>query len=226
VESEFDSIAQGDLDWRKMLKDFYKPFKSKVDEVIEVAERPKDRELGVHPESGKPIIVRIGRFGPIAQIGDAEDEEKQFASLLKHQSIETLTLEDALELFKLPRRLGEHDGKVVTAAIGRFGPYVRYDGKFVSLKAADGDDPYTIGLPRALELIQAKIEADAKALIKVFDEDPDTRILNGRFGPYIKHGKKNVTIPKGEEPTGIDWARALELIEEHAKRPKRGRKKS
>jgi len=122
--------------------------------------------------------------------------------------------------------LGEHEGKVVTAAIGRFGPYVRYDGKFVSLKAADGDDPHTITLTRALELIQAKIEADAKALIKVFDEDPDTRILNGRYGPYIKHGKKNVTIPKTEDPMGIDWARALELIEEHAKKPKRGRRKS
>ena len=226
VENEFDHIAQGELNWRDMLKDFYKPFKSKVDEVIEVGERPKDRVLGEDPKSGKPIIVRIGRFGPIAQIGDANDEEKQFASLLKDQSIETITLEQALELFKLPRRLGEHEGKVVTAAIGRFGPYVRYDGKFVSLKAADGDDPHTITLTRALELIQAKIEADAKALIKVFDEDPDTRILNGRYGPYIKHGKKNVTIPKTEDPMGIDWARALELIEEHAKKPKRGRRKS
>ncbi len=226
VEAEFDNIAQGELEWRKMLKDFYTPFKKKVGEVIEEAERPKDRVLGEDPKSGKPVIVRIGRFGPIAQIGDAQDEEKQFASLLKNQSIETISLEEALELFKLPRRLGEHEGKVVTAAIGRFGPYVRYDGKFVSLKAADGDDPHTVTLARALELIQAKIEADAKALIKVFDEDPDTRILNGRYGPYIKHGKKNVTIPKNEDPAGIDWARAQELIEEHAKRPKRGRKKS
>jgi DNA topoisomerase I len=226
VENEFDQIAQGQLNWRDMLKDFYKPFKTKVDEVIDVGERPKDRVLGTDPESGKPVIVRIGRFGPIAQIGEANDEEKQFASLLKEQSIETITLEAALELFKLPRRLGEHDGKVVTAAIGRFGPYVRYDGKFVSLKAADGDDPHTITLTRALELIQAKMEADAQALIKVFEEDPDTRILNGRFGPYIKHGKKNVTIPKTEDPAGIDWARALELIEEHAKKPKRKPRKS
>lgn len=226
VEAEFDHIAQGELEWRMMLKDFYGPFKKKVDAVIEDAERPKDRVLGEDPKTGKPIIVRIGRYGPIAQIGDAEDEEKQFASLLKNQSIETITLEEALELFKLPRRLGEHEGKVVTAAIGRFGPYVRYDGKFVSLKAADGDDPHTVTLARALELIQAKMDADAKALIKVFDEDPDTRILNGRYGPYIKHGKKNVTIPKTEDPAGIDWARAQELIEEHAKRPKRGRKKS
>jgi DNA topoisomerase-1 len=172
--------------------------------------------------------VRIGRFGPIAQIGDAEDEEKEFASLLPNQKLETITLEEAIDLFKLPRKLGDFENKVVVAAIGRFGPYVRYDGKFVSLKKDSGDDPYTITLERAVELVKAKIEADAKALIKVFEEDDTVRILEGRYGPYIKAGKKNVTIPKTEDARSIDWARAQELIEEHAKKPprSRGRKKS
>ena len=227
VEEKFDVIAQGQMDWRTMLKDFYHGFKKDVDNTQENAERASgERILGQHPESGKTILVRIGRYGPLAQIGDPDDEKKEFASLLKTQSLETITLEEALDLFKLPRRLGEHEGKVVTAAIGRFGPYVRYDGTFVSLKAADGDDPYTVTLARAIELIVAKKAADAKALIKVFDEDETVRILEGRYGPYIKAGKKNVTIPKTEDPGSITWERAQELIEEGAKRPKGRRRKS
>ena len=226
VEEEFDVIARGQLDWRAMLKRFYAPFKETVDTTMENAERASgERILGVHPESGAQILCRIGRYGPMAQIGGPDDEKKQFASLLPGQSIETLTLEEALDLFKLPRTLGEHDGKTVTAAIGRFGPYVRYDGKFVSLKAADGDDPYTVTLERAMELILAKMEADAKALIKVFEEDESIRILNGRYGPYIKAGRVNATIPKDEEPSGVTWERAQELIEEAKNRPKRGRRK-
>ena len=226
VEEKFDVIAQGQMDWRIMLEDFYKGFKKNVDLTQENAERASgERILGKHPENGKTILVRIGRYGPLAQIGDPEDEEKEFASLLKTQTLESISLEEALELFKLPRRLGELDGKVVAAAIGRFGPYVRHDGTFVSLKAADGDDPYTVTLERATELLAAKRAADAKALIKVFTEDETVRILEGRYGPYIKAGKKNVTIPKTEDPQSIDWARAQELIEEAAKRPPRGRKK-
>ncbi|MDA0913148.1 MAG: type I DNA topoisomerase [Bacteroidetes bacterium] len=227
VEEQFDTIAQGQMDWRAMLKDFYQGFKKNVDNTQENAERASgERKLGVHPESGKTVLVRIGRYGPLAQIGDPEDEEKEFASLLKTQSLESITLEEALDLFKLPRKLGELDGKVVTAAIGRFGPYVRYDGSFVSLKAADGDDPYTVTLERATELIMAKRAADAKALIKVFDEDETVRILEGRYGPYIKAGKKNVTIPKSEDPHSINWERAQELIAEAATRPKGRRRKS
>ena len=228
VEGEFDVIAQGQLDWRAMLKRFYSPFKETVDTTMEHAERASgERILGVHPESGAQILCRIGRYGPMAQIGGPDDEEKQYASLLPGQSIETLTLEEALDLFKLPRTLGELEGKKVTAAIGRFGPYVRYDGKFVSLKADDGDDPYTVTLERAVELIQAKIEADAKALIKVFEEDETVRVLNGRYGPYIKAGKTNAKIPKDEKPEDLTWARVQELIEEAKNRPKRGsRKKS
>jgi DNA topoisomerase-1 len=227
VEEEFDVIARGQMDWRAMLKQFYTPFKDRVADTLEHAERASgERILGVHPESGAQVLCRIGRYGPMAQIGGPDDEEKQFASLLPGQSIETLTLDEALDLFKLPRTLGEHDGKKVTAAIGRFGPYVRYDGKFVSLKADDGDDPYTITLERALELVQAKLAADAKALIKAFDEDEGVRILNGRYGPYIKAGRINATIPKGEDPAGITWERAQELIEEAKNKPRRGRKRS
>ena len=226
VEEEFDVIARGQLDWRAMLKRFYAPFKETVDTTMENAERASgERILGVHPESGAQILCRIGRYGPMAQIGGPDDEEKQYASLLPGQSIETLTLEEALDLFKLPRTLGEHDGKKVTAAIGRFGPYVRFDGKFVSLKADEGDDPYTVTLERAMELIKAKLEADAKALIKVFDEDDSIRVLNGRYGPYIKAGRVNATIPKDEKPEDVTWERAQELIEEAKKRPKRGRRK-
>ena len=226
VEGEFDVIAQGQLDWRAMLKRFYSPFKETVDTTMEHAERASgERILGVHPESGAQILCRIGRYGPMAQIGGPDDEEKQYASLLPGQSIETLTLEEALDLFKLPRTLGELEGKKVTAAIGRFGPYVRYDGKFVSLKADDGDDPYTVTLERAVELIQAKIEADAKALIKVFEEDETVRVLNGRYGPYIKAGKTNAKIPKDEKPEDLTWDRVQELIEEAKNRPKRGRRK-
>ena len=227
VEGQFDVIAQGQMDWRTMLGSFYKGFKKDVDETRENAERASgERILGKHPESGKTILVRIGRYGPMAQIGDPEDEEKEFASLLKNQSLESITLKEALELFKLPRKLGALEEKVVTAAIGRFGPYVRHDGSFVSIKADDGDDPHTITLERAIELIMAKRAADAKALLKVFAEDETVRILEGRYGPYIKAGKKNVKIPKTEEPMSIDWARAQELIEEAAKRPPRKRKKS
>jgi DNA topoisomerase-1 len=226
VEGEFDVIARGQLDWRAMLKRFYAPFKETVDTTMEHAERASgERILGVHPESGAQILCRIGRYGPMAQIGGPDDEEKQYASLLPGQSIETLTLEEALDLFKLPRTLGEHEGKKVTAAIGRFGPYVRFDGKFVSLKADEGDDPYTVTLERALELIKAKLEADAKALIKVFEEDDSVRVLNGRYGPYIKAGRTNAKIPKDEKPEDLTWTRVQELVEEAKNRPKRGRRK-
>jgi DNA topoisomerase I len=228
VEEHFDVIAQGQLDWQQMMDGFYKPFEKDVKKCEEEAGRESgERILGPHPETGKTILVRIGRFGPLAQIGAPDDEEKQFASLLEGQSLETITIEQALELFKLPRKLGEHEGKVVTSAIGRFGPYVRYDGKFVSLKKDGDDDPFTITLERGVELIEAKIAADAKALLKTFTEDETVRIIEGRFGPFIKAGKKNVKIPKGEDPLSVDWGRVVVLIEEHDKRPpkRRGKKK-
>jgi DNA topoisomerase-1 len=163
----------------------------------------------------------------MAQIGDAEDEEKKFASLLKDQSIGTITIEQVLDLFKLPRQLGQFEDKVVTAAIGRFGPYVRHDGKFVSIKEVDGDDPFTITLERGVELVKEKREADAKKMIKTFEEDENVSVQEGRWGPYIKFGKQNVKIPKDIEAKDLTWDEVKALAEEAAKNPpkKRGKKK-
>lgn len=225
VEAQFDEIADGKLVWNKMIANFYKPFHAKVEDTLENAERASgERILGEHPESGKPVLVRIGRFGPMAQIGNAEDEDKQFASLLPDQSIGSITFEEVMDLFKLPRQLGQFEEKVVTAAIGRFGPYVRHDGKFVSIKEADGDSPYTITLERGIELIKEKREKDAKAIIQTFDEDPDIRVLEGRWGPYIKAGKKNVKIPKDTDASALSFDEVKHLIEEHEKNPPKRRK--
>tara|TARA_B100000683_G_C12503190_1_gene558210 strand:- start:3425 stop:4945 length:1521 start_codon:yes stop_codon:yes gene_type:complete len=220
VEKKFDVIAKGQDNWQNMIRDFYKPFKTQVNTTLETAERASgERILGEDPESGKQVLVRIGRFGPMAQLGKADDEEKRFSSLREGQTLESITLDEALLLFKLPRDLGEFEGKKVVTDIGRFGPYVRHDSKFISIKKGTEDDPYTLTLNRAVELIEAKRAADAAALLKVFEEDPEIRIIEGRWGPYIKAGKANVKIPKGEDYTTIDWNRAQELIEEHSKRP-------
>ncbi|MEO0403797.1 MAG: DNA topoisomerase, partial [Bacteroidota bacterium] len=226
VEKEFDDIANGELQWNEMIKRFYKPFHDNIEETLETSERASgERILGNHPENGKVVLVRIGRFGPMAQIGDAEDEEKRFASLLADQSITNITLEEALDLFKLPRSLGEFEDKKVTAAIGRFGPYVRHDGKFVSIKEDDGDDPFSIDLDRAIELILAKREKDAKAILRTFDEDPEIRVLDGRWGPYIKAGKDNVKIPKGTDFNDLSFDEINTLVEEHRKNPPKRRRK-
>ncbi len=213
VEKEFDRIAEGKRKWSAMIDDFYKPFHKKVDYAEEHSERKAgERILGEDPKTGKPVLVRIGKYGPMAQIGAADDEEKpQFASLRSNQHLETITLEEALELFKLPRDLGEYKGKKVTAAIGRFGPYVRHDGLFASLTKED--DPYTIELDRAIELIEAKKEADAKKLIKTFDEKEKIKVQNGKYGPYITHKRKNYRIPKSVDPEELTYEQCLEIIE-------------
>ncbi len=181
VEQQFDEIADGKLQWKKMIKNFYDDFHKQVEVTTETAERNNgERVLGVDPASGKTILVRIGRFGPMAQIGKSEDEEKPtFAGLLKDQHIETITIEEALELFKLPRDLGLYEDKKVVAAIGRFGPYIRHDSKFVSLKK-DIDDPYTVELERAIELIEEKRKADREKIIQIFEEEEGLSVLNGR----------------------------------------------
>lgn len=214
VEKEFDEIAQGTVAWDKMIDAFYSKFHPKVEATanVERSSVGSSRELGIDPKSGKMVIARLGKFGPLVQIGDSEAEEKpKFASLRKDQFIENLTLEDAMELFKLPRQVGEFEDKVMTAAIGRFGPYIRHDGKFVSL--GKEDDPLSITADRAQELIIAKREADAAKHIKSFDENPDIQILNGRWGPYIKAGKKNVKIPKDKEPESLTLQECLDLAE-------------
>ena len=207
VEKEFDEIAMGEKSWPEMIRSFYDEFHSKVDEALESkpVKSSQMHELGIDPKSGKPVFVKIGRFGPVAQIGGAEgDEEKpRFASLKKGQLIATITLDEALALFDLPRKLGEFEDKEVVVGVGRFGPYARHDGKFVSL--AKTDDPYTIELPRAIELIEQKRIKDKrmKEPIKTFAEEPGLQVLNGRYGPYIAFDGKNYRIPKGQEPEGL-----------------------
>ncbi|OHX68429.1 type I DNA topoisomerase [Flammeovirga pacifica] len=217
VEEQFDEIAHGNMEWQNMLKDFYKPFHDNVVDTEENADRAEahaERELGIDPTTGKRIITRLGRFGPIVQIGEQDDEEKKFASLRKGQYLESITLEEALELFKLPRTLGKYEDKVVVAAIGRFGPYIRHDGKFVSLGKEYA--PETVELDTAIELILAKREADAKKLIKTFEEEENLQLLNGRWGAYISYNKANIKIPKElkEKAAELTYEEVKKIIEE------------
>ncbi|MGB0176572.1 MAG: DNA topoisomerase, partial [Owenweeksia sp.] len=215
VEEQFDEIARGQEQWDRMIDAFYKDFHPHLKDVEENSERAKgERLLGEDPKSGKPVYARIGRYGPMIQIGEADDEEKpQFASLMKGQHINDISLEEALELFKLPRTLGEFEEFTVTANVGRFGPYVRYGNNFVSMKPKEGDDPMSISLERAIELIKDKQEADKNKFIARFDDEkPVIEVLNGRYGPYIKSGRKNYKIPKGTEPESLTREDCLEII--------------
>lgn len=211
VEVQFDQIAEGKLEWDRMLRDFYKPFHDKVESTLEQSTRKTGvRVLGDHPETGEQVSVRMGRFGPFAQLGEASDDNKPtYASLRKGQLIETITLEEVLELFKLPREIGEYDEKALTVGIGRFGPYVKHDNKFYSLQK-DVDDPLEITRERAIELIKAKKEGDKKRIINTFG---DISVLNGRYGPYISYHKKNYKIPKKTDPASLTEEDCLKLIE-------------
>ncbi|GJM61556.1 type I DNA topoisomerase [Persicobacter diffluens] len=227
VEKEFDEIAQGQQNWDEMIGGFYGGFHQKVEQAEQIDRREisSARELGIDPKTGKMVIARLGRFGPLVQLGETSEEEgaekPQFASLRKGQYLEKITLEEALELFKLPRDVGMYEDKKVVAAIGRFGPYIRHDGKFVSL--GKEYDPLSVELDTAIELIEAKRKADREKFIKAFDEDTEVQVLNGRWGPYIKFGKKNVKIPKEfkEKPLEITWEQALEW---EAATPEKGKK--
>jgi DNA topoisomerase-1 len=227
VEQKFDDIANGELEWRQMIKDFYKPFHADIEETLETSERATgERVLGTDPQSGKELIVRIGRYGPMVQIGKVEDEEKpRFASLRKEQSIQTLTFEEAMKLFELPRTLGKSEEEDVVAAIGRFGPYVRVGKTFASIPKDAEYDAYTIELAQALELYQAKLEADKNKFIKEFPENEDYKVLNGRYGPYIKAGKKNVKIPKDLEPAELTLEDCIKLAEAAPAKKSRAKKK-
>ncbi|MDH5379500.1 MAG: type I DNA topoisomerase [Cyclobacteriaceae bacterium] len=214
VEKEFDEIANGKMAWDTMIDNFYGKFHTRVEETtnIERASIKTSRVLGVDPKTGKQVITRMGRFGPLVQIGeiseDENDEKPKFAGLRSDQLMENITLEDALELFKLPRTLGEYEEKVVVAGIGRFGPFIRHDSKFISITGED--DPHSIELDRAIEMIKEKREKDANMLIIDF-EGTDIQVLNGRYGPYIKAGKKNVKIPKGKKPEELTLEECKEL---------------
>ena len=197
VEQEFDKIAEGGEEWKKMMKDFYGNFEPTVEKAMKKREDHKagERELGIDPKSNKPVFVKIGRFGPVVQIGTADDNEKpRFAQLPADKSIETITLDEALELFKLPRTLGEYEGKDVIIGAGRFGPYVLHNRKYVSIPK--DTDPLSITLDEAVALIGAKRDEDDKRHLKKFDDDPKLEVMNGRFGPYIAYDGKNYRLPK------------------------------
>jgi DNA topoisomerase I len=217
VEEDFDEIANGDMIWTKMIDKFYKPFHKIVETTLETSGRSVgERILGDDPETGKPITAKIGPYGAMVQIGSKDDEEKpKFASLQRGQRLETISFEEALELFKLPRDLGTYEDKKVVVSIGRFGPYVRHDSKFVSLKKED--DPYKIELDRAIVLIEEKRKADIEKMITVFKEDETLSLQIGRWGVYIKHGKLNYKLPKEyrdkEKAVVLSYKEVLEIME-------------
>ncbi|MBD5220544.1 MAG: type I DNA topoisomerase [Bacteroidales bacterium] len=214
IEEKFDDIANGNIEWAKVIGEFYDLFHPSVDSALTINGGPKfgERHLGEEPGTGQPVSVKIGRFGPVVQIGGTDSEEKpRFASLLKGQSITEITLEEALRLFEFPRVLGDFEDKEVSVAIGRFGPYVRHDGKFVSIPKDMA--PAELTLEQAVELIEAKRKAETEKTIKTFDEDPELHVLNGRYGPYISYKKKNYKIPKTvENPGALTFEDALEII--------------
>ena len=228
LEDDLDEVSLGHKDWVPLLDQFWKPFKKLVDEKEVSVTREQvaqARELGTDPKSGKPVTVRMGRYGPFVQIGTKDDEEKpKFAGLRPGQKMNDIDLEAALELFKLPRKLGETpDGLPVSASVGRFGPYVRYGDKFVSIRG--DDDPYTIELPRALELIEEKKIADANRIILDFEDD-GIQVLNGRYGPYITDKNKNARVPKDREPQSLTLEECRELLAAAPERGRRGKKKT
>jgi DNA topoisomerase-1 len=219
IEEQFDEIAGGKLKWTGMLEKFYEPFHKTVTNTLESKERKTGvRLLGNHPETGEPVTVRMGRFGPVAQIGTAENDEKpRFASLPKNLLLETITFEEALNLFRLPRSLGEYDGNEIVVGIGRFGPYIRHKSKFYSLKK-DVDDPYSVTLERAIEIINEKNESDSKKVIRDFG---DIMLLNGRYGPYLVKDKKNYRLPKGTDTEKLTREECLVIIEKNDKTKKK-----
>ncbi|MBT8442981.1 MAG: DNA topoisomerase I, partial [Gammaproteobacteria bacterium] len=221
-----DAISRGERDWVPLLEEFWQPFHDLVEYTETSVTRDQAsqaRILGADPKTGRPMSVRMGRYGAFVQIGTREDEDKPlFAGLRPGQKMDEITLEEAIELFKLPRALGETpEGEKVAASIGRFGPYVRYGDKFVSIKE---DDPYTITLDRALELIAEKKQLDANRLIQDFP-DEGIQVLNGRYGPYVTNGEKNAKIPKDREPKSLTLKECQQLIEAAPDRRRRGGKK-
>ncbi|OGT65015.1 MAG: DNA topoisomerase I [Gammaproteobacteria bacterium RIFCSPLOWO2_02_47_7] len=223
LEDELDAVSRGEKDWIPLMKEFWEPFEQKVkekEENVSRKEATQARELGTDPKTGLPVSVRMGRYGPYVQIGTKDDEDKpKFAGLRNGQRMDSITFTEAMELFKLPRLLGNTDeGEEVVANVGRFGPYVRYGSKFVSLKLED--DPHTINLERALELIAGKKKADAEKEIKIFG-DSGISILNGRYGPYITDGKKNAKIPKDREPASLTLEESQTILSEAPARGKR-----
>ena len=221
VEKEFDEIATGKKAWNKFIKEFYGPFHQKVEETLEKSGKfSGERLLGVDPKSGKNVYAKIGRYGAIAQIGDTDSEDKpRFAGLRKEQSLETITLEEALKLFDFPRVLGEVDGEEVTVAIGRFGPYVKHNKLFYSIKKEY--NPASLTLEEAIRIMEAKKEADRKKVIKTFEEDKDVQVLNGRYGAYLVIKKQNYKIPKETDPAGLSLEDCYAIAKDPKNMPKK-----
>jgi DNA topoisomerase-1 len=214
IENEFDDIALGSKDWQKMIDLFYKDFEPTVDKTLKNANRTKgERELGIDPKTNEKVFAKIGRYGPFVQLGEGgEDKPKpKFAKLKQGQLIETITLEESLELLQLPRELGKYEGVDVIVNIGRFGPYVGFNKGFYSIPK--DEDPYTLELDRAIEIIKEKKEKDRKNTIGTFEHDGnEIKVLRGRFGPYISYMKNSYKIPKEQDPEKVDLATALEII--------------
>ena len=225
VEQEFDQIADGKEEWTDMMRSFDKEFEPTVDKVMNARSEHKagERKLGDDPKTGHPVFVKIGRYGPVVQIGTADDDEKpRFAQLPADKSMETITLDEALELFKLPRTVGEFEGKNVTIGAGRFGPYVLHDKKYVSIPK--DEDPLTLTLERAIELIESKRKAEEERHLKKFDEDPKLEVLNGRYGPYIVYDGKNYRIPRDLHPKAaeLSYEQCMDIVNNPPAPKKRG----
>ena len=227
VEKDFDEIAEGKENWQEAMADFYKKFEPQCEKVLHERSEHKagERVLGIDPKSGKEVCVKIGRFGPVVQIGSANDTEKpRFAQLSKGQSLQTITLEDALELFKLPRELGEYEGATISIGTGRFGPYVLHNKQYVSIPKEI--DPMAIEYDEAVQLINERKKAEAEKHLKSFKEDAELQILNGRYGPYIVYKGSNYKIPRTvKEPKELSYEQCLEIVEKEASKPKLARKK-
>ena len=221
VEKEFDKIAEGECEWNAMIREFYESFHKQVVSTTENSGKfSGEKLLGIDPATGKNVYVKVGRFGPVAQIGDTDSEEKpRFAGLKKDMSIEDVTLEEVLKLFDFPRSLGEYEGKEMTVAGGRFGPYVKHDNKFYSL--AKTDNPALIEYDRAVEIINEKRQKDQNSVLRTFDNDPDLRVLDGRYGPYIVYKKANYKIPKGTDPTTLSYEECMAIVSDPKNAPKK-----
>lgn len=221
VEKEFDEIAEGRTVWNQMIKEFYRPFHQQITDTTDNAGKfSGEKKLGVDPASGKNVFVKVGRFGPMVQIGDTESEDKpRFAGLRKDQSMEGITLEEALKLFDFPRSIGNFESKEVTVGIGRFGPYVKHNNAFYSLQKTD--DPVTVGIERAIELIEAKRDKAAQSVIREFENEPELKVLNGRYGPYISFKKNNFKIPKETDAATLTFEDCKKIIDNPDNTPKK-----
>ncbi len=226
VENEFDEVAQGNVVWNKEIADFYQDFHPNISKVssLRLEHKVGERLLGYDPKTGLPVMVKIGRYGPLVQMGSADNENKpRFASLQRGQSIETITLNEALKLFELPRELGEFEDMPLTVGVGHYGPYVKHGNKYASIPK--DISPTQITIEQAIDLIKAQREAEAKKVIKTFDEEPDIKVMNGRYGPYIVYKKQNVKIPKGKDAESLTLEDCREIVSDESNISKGGGRK-